>query len=90
MDMRIYINLNYLMASLNDDSLLNFLKNYQPNEWNNLLKKYGLNAFQHRITIRLTNYIQKIFCCANSPSNLANFFIINSDLNKRIQSKKST
>jgi hypothetical protein len=27
-------------------------------------------------------YIQKIFCCANSPSNLANCFIINSDLNK--------
>jgi len=32
--------------------------------------------------IRLTNYIQKLFCCANSPSNLANCFIINSDLNK--------
>jgi hypothetical protein len=52
------------------------------NEWNNFLRNYGLNAFQHRMIIRSANYIQKIFCCANSPSNLANCFIINSDLNK--------
>jgi hypothetical protein len=33
--------------------------------------------------IRLANYIQKIFCCSNSPTNLANCFIVNSDLNKK-------
>ncbi len=44
----------------------------------------------HRMIKRLANYIQKIFCYANSPSNLANCFIMNKDLNKKIQSKKST
>ena len=50
------------------------------NEWNKL---NGLNAFQHCMIICLANYIQKIFCCLNSPLNLANCFIVNSDLNKK-------
>ncbi len=41
-----------------------------------------LNAFQHRMIIRLANYIQKIFF-SNSPSNLAKCFIVNRDLNKK-------
>ena len=36
----------------------------------------------NRLIIRLATYIQKIFCYSNSPSNLANCFTLNNDLNK--------
>ena len=52
------------------------------NKLNNLLEKYNLNGFQHRLVIRLCIYIQKIFCYASSPTNLANWFTVNNELNK--------
>ena len=62
------------------DSIINSSEDF--NKWNTLLEQYGLNGFQHRLIIRLATYIQKIFCYSNSPSNLANCFILNNDLNK--------
>jgi hypothetical protein len=62
------------------DSIINSSDDF--NKWNSLLEKYGLNGFQHRLIIRLAIYIQKIFCYTNSPSKLANCFIVNNDLNK--------
>jgi len=62
------------------DSIINSSEDF--NKWNTLLEQYGLNGFQHRLIIRLATYIQKIFCYSNSPSNLANCFTLNNDLNK--------
>jgi hypothetical protein len=52
------------------------------NKWNNILEKYNLNGFQHRLVIRLCIYIQKNFCYSSSPTNLANCFTVNNKLNK--------
>lgn len=52
------------------------------NLWNNKLEKYGLNAFQHRIIMRLSTYIYKIFTDDMAPAKLKLCFVYNSQLNK--------
>jgi hypothetical protein len=52
------------------------------NKWNTLLENYGLNAFQHRLIIRISTYIHKILNIENSPKNLKNTFTTNEELNK--------
>jgi hypothetical protein len=75
---------NCIFKLINDksvhDSIINSSEDF--NKWNTLLEQYGLNGFQHRLIIRLATYMQKIFCFSNSPSNLANCFTLNNDLNK--------
>ena len=65
-------------------SILNFTINNSNdfNRWNNLLESYGLIAYQHRIIVRISVYIHKIFNSSNSPSKLLNSFVFNRDLNK--------
>jgi hypothetical protein len=53
------------------------------NIWNNNLEYYGLQAYQHRIIIRLSTYIHKILNNSNSPANLVACFTYNNNLNKK-------
>lgn len=63
-----------------NDAKINNINDF--NDWNKRLKHYNLFAYQHRIIIRLSTYIHKLFNNLDSPANLFNFFVFNRELNK--------
>lgn len=59
------------------------------NQLNNALEYYGLQAFQHRIIIRVSTYIHKLYNSANAPANLVKNFIFNRDSGKNYSLRNS-
>ena len=53
-----------------------------PNEFNNLLEKYGLNKFQHRFILRASTLAHNIVNKANSPKTLKEKLVFNKDIDK--------
>ena len=78
---KIFNSYNYCLTKLlgikANSSMIN-----NPNEFNNLLEKYGLNNFQHRFILRASTLAHNIVNKANSPKTLKEKLVFNKDIDK--------
>ena len=62
--------------------MLNLKATTDANNFNNLLEKYGLNNFQHRLLIRLATFVHNIVNIDQAPKLLKEQIVMNVNINK--------